>query len=93
MLDKISERRAAMQYEAIRGFYVHFSIYVLVGLVLVLVNVLFSEKMWAHFALGGWGAGILAHAYCAFVTTPKRLATWEAAALARAQASSAPSAP
>ena len=86
MLDKISEARAAKQYAAIRGFYIHCFVYVLVGLFLVLINVLSGDKMWVHWAIGGWGIGILAHAYGAFVATPKRLATWEADALSRAKA-------
>ena len=83
-LDKIAEARAAKQYSAIRGFYIHCFVYVLVSLLLVLINVLTGDKMWAHWAIGGWGIGILAHAYAAFISTPKRLAAWEAAALARA---------
>jgi 2TM domain len=81
MPDKISEARAAKQYAAIRGFYIHCFIFVLVSLLLVLINVLSGDKMWAHWAIGGWGIGVLAHAYGAFVKTPKSLADWEAKAL------------
>ena len=84
-LDKIAEARAAKQYGAIRGFYIHCFVYVVVSLFLVLINVLVGEKMWAQWAIGGWGIGILAHAYAAFIATPKRLAAWEADALMRAQ--------
>ena len=80
-LDKISNARAAKQYHAIRGFYIHCFVYVLVSLLLVLINVLTGGKMWAQWAIGGWGIGVLAHAYGAFVATPRRLAAWEAKAL------------
>jgi 2TM domain len=89
MLDDISNERAAKQYAAIRGFYIHCFVYVLVSLLLVLLNVLGSGPMWAHWPILGWGIGILAHAYGAFVATPKRLAAWEVAALARAKRGSA----
>jgi 2TM domain len=88
-LDQISDQRAARQYAAIKGFYIHCLVYVLVSLLLVLLNVLGSGPMWAHWPIMGWGIGILGHAYAAFVATPKRLADWEAKALARAKRSSA----
>lgn len=82
-LDKISEARAARQYAAIRGFYIHCFVFVLVSLLLVLINVLGGGKMWAQYAIGGWGIGVLAHAYLAFVAAPKRLAAWEADKMAQ----------
>ncbi len=85
-LDKIAEARAAKQYKAIRGFYIHCFVYVLVGLLLVLVNVLTGGKMWAQWPIIGWGIGIAAHAYAAFVASPKHLAAWEAQAIERAKA-------
>ena len=85
-LDKIAETRAAKQFSAIRGFYIHCFVYVLVSLGLVLINVLTGGKMWAHWAIIGWGIGILGHAYGAFVATPKRLALWETEAIALVKA-------
>ena len=84
-LDKIAESRAAKQYGAIRGFYIHCFVYVVVSLFLVLINVLSAGTMWAQWPILGWGIGILGHAYGAFVATPKRLAKWEAKALAKAK--------
>lgn len=81
--DKIADARAAKQYAAIRGFYIHCFVYVLVSLLLVLINVLTGGNMWAHWAIGGWGIGVLAHAYSAFVRTPRYLAEWEAEAIKR----------
>ena len=85
-LDKIAETRADKQYQAFRGFYIHCFVYVLVGLLLVLVNVLTGGKMWAQWPIIGWGIGILFHAYAAFVASPRKLAVWEAQAIARAKA-------
>ena len=57
----------------------------MVSLFLVLINVLTGGTMWAQWPIMGWGIGILGHAYGAFVATPKRLAKWEAQALAQAK--------
>ena len=84
-LDKIAEARAAKQFKAIRGFYIHCFVYVLVALLLVLVNVLTGGKMWAQWPIIGWGIGVVAHAYMAFVASPKHLAAWEALAIERAK--------
>ena len=84
-LDRISEARAAKQYEKIKGFYIHCFIYVFVCLLLVLVNVLKATEMWAQWPILGWGAGVAYHAYCAFITTPKNLAKWEATQLEEAR--------
>ncbi|MEQ1576392.1 MAG: 2TM domain-containing protein [Hyphomicrobium sp.] len=88
-LDKIAEARAAKQFSAIRGFYIHCFVFVLVSLGLVLINVLTAGKMWAHWAIAGWGLGVIGHAYGAFVATPKRLAAWEAKALEQAKSGKA----
>ena len=85
-LDRIAEARAAKQYKAIRGFYIHCFVYVIVGLLLVLINVLTGDKMWAQWPIIGWGIGVLGHAYGAFVIAPKRLAAWEANKIAQAKA-------
>lgn len=85
-LDRIAEARAAKQYKAISGFYIHCFVYVIVGLLLVLINVLTGGDMWAQWPIIGWGIGVLGHAYGAFVIAPKRLASWEAKKIAQAKA-------
>jgi hypothetical protein len=82
MIDKIHDIRAKKEYEAIKGFYIHFLIYVCVNLLLVAINVISGGAMWAQWPLLGWGIGILAHGYSAFVKTPQQLAVWEAEQLA-----------
>ncbi len=84
-LDRISDARAAKQYAAFKGFYIHCFIYVLVCLLLVLINVLSAKPMWAQWPIIGWGIGVAFHAYGAFVKTPKELAKWESQQLARAK--------
>ena len=44
------------------GFFFHFSSYVLVNLILIAVNLIFTpDKLWFYWPLLGWGIGILAH--------------------------------
>lgn len=88
-LDKIAEARATKQYRAIRGFYIHCFVYVIVGLFLVLINVLMGGDMWVQWPIAGWGIGVLGHAYGAFVVAPRRLAVWEAKKIAQAKAEAA----
>ena len=44
------------------GFFFHFSAYVLVNIILIAVNLIFTpDKLWFYWPLLGWGIGILAH--------------------------------
>jgi len=51
------------------GFFFHFSAYVLVNLILIAVNLIFTpDKLWFYWPLLGWGVGIAAHAASVFGT-------------------------
>jgi peptidoglycan biosynthesis protein MviN/MurJ (putative lipid II flippase) len=44
------------------GFFYHFSSYVIVNLILIAVNLLFTpQHIWFFWPLLGWGIGLLAH--------------------------------
>lgn len=50
-----------------RGFVVHLFVYVAVNLVLLAVNLIYTPHVWWFFwPMLGWGAGVIAHAWCAF---------------------------
>jgi hypothetical protein len=50
-----------------RGFYVHFTVFVLVNTLLILINLLFSPGvLWFIFPLFGWGIGLAFHFLGAF---------------------------
>lgn len=78
-IEEIKETRAREEYAAIRAFYIHFLIYAAVIGLLVVINFLIGGKFWSQWPALGWGIGVLAHGYGAFVTKPKQLAAWEAA--------------
>ncbi len=69
--------RARKQFEAIRGFYIHFMVFVPVVLLIAALDAMRSgTDAWPFVALG-WGIGVVFHGYAAFVATPRRLAQWE----------------
>ena len=63
--------------EALKGFYVHLTVYVLVNLSLFLRNIISSpDNLWFYWPLMGWGIAIALHAFSVF--GPGRLgAEWE----------------
>ncbi len=56
-------RRAKRRVEALKGFYIHGAVYVLVNAVLVVINLTTStDYLWFVWPLLGWGAGLAGHA-------------------------------
>ena len=65
-LIKEAEKRA----EEKLGFYIHFTIYLAVNVMLFFIWLLATKGFpWFLFPLGGWGIGILFHFLSAFVFT------------------------
>lgn len=59
--------RARERAEAKQGFYVHLTIYAIVGALLVAIDVSASSgSSWAQWPLMGWGIGLLFHALSVF---------------------------
>lgn len=66
-MDDIAYRRAKARVEARLGFYRHATVYVLVNLFLVILNLTRSpEHLWFGWPMFGWGIGLLAHGYNVF---------------------------
>ena len=63
--------RAKERVEAIKGFYVHATVYVLVNLGLFAINALTgglsAGVWWFYWPLIGWGIGLTAHAASVFL--------------------------
>jgi len=69
--------RARQHVKALRGFYIHFGIYLLVNAGLVVVNLLTSPgELWFYWPLLGWGIGVAVHAFAVFAHGPFG-AEWE----------------
>jgi hypothetical protein len=52
--------------QAVKGFYVHASAYVLVNVALFVINLLVGGGWWFYWPLIGWGIGLGVHALSVF---------------------------
>lgn len=67
MDDQSRYESAKKRVEEIKGFYVHFAIYILVNAGLFILNVMTdSYQYWFKWPLFGWGIGVAAHAISVF---------------------------
>lgn len=63
---------------ALKGFYIHLSVFVLVMVGLAVINLLTGPPWWMLWALLGWGIGVLAHGLAVSTRTSRAVADWEA---------------
>ena len=67
MDEQVRYERARKRVEDIKGFYTHLTVYVLVNLGLLTLNLLTSPNaLWFYWPLLGWGIGVAAHAASVF---------------------------
>jgi hypothetical protein len=60
-------KRAKERVEEIKGFYIHFFVYVLVNFALFLLNIITSpDALWFYWPLIGWGIGLFIHGFTVF---------------------------
>lgn len=65
--DEKREKEAFDHVRGLRGFYLHCFRYVLVNLVLAAINLIQSPgRWWVLWVMGGWGIGLLLHAFRVF---------------------------
>jgi uncharacterized membrane protein YecN with MAPEG domain len=69
--------RAKRQVAAIKGFYIHLFVFVIVLLGLLVANLATGGPWWVHWVLFGWGIGVVAHAIAVSGRTSKAIADWE----------------
>ena len=52
-------QKAKERVEAIKGFYIHLTVYVVVNLILFSINMIVSpDSLWFFWPLMGWGIGV-----------------------------------
>lgn len=69
-------QKAKKRVEAKIGFYIHFSIYIGVSILLIIINLTTStDVLWSKYPIMGWGIGVLFHALGVFVFSGKSLLT------------------
>ena len=64
--DQQRYERARKRVEAIKGFYIHAAVFVLVNIGLLVINLLTGGPWWFFWPLIGWGIGLGAHALGVF---------------------------
>jgi sensor histidine kinase YesM len=69
--------RAKKRVEDLKGFYIHFAIYLLMIPVFIYLNMRSTGFPWAIFPIIGWGAGISGHAMEVFNYNPFLGKNWE----------------
>jgi hypothetical protein len=75
--DHARRERARRRVAAIKGFYIHFFVFVLVVAGLVVINWLTGGPWWALGVFLAWGIGVLAHGLAAMGRLSGALANWE----------------
>jgi hypothetical protein len=76
--DEVKYQRAQKRVEAIRGFYIHLGVYLLVNVCLFLINITTSPgEFWFYWVLLGWGIGVAAHAFSVFGANRMLGPDWE----------------
>ena len=69
---------AKRQVGAVKGFYIHFAVFVLVMAVLLAANASVGTRWWVQWPFLGWGIGVLGHAFAVFGQSPVAVSRWEA---------------
>jgi len=70
--------KARRRVRGIRGFYIHVAVFVAVNIVLHVINVVTTPKVyWAFWPLLGWGIGLLAHGLATYRWMPFLGKDWE----------------
>ncbi|MBX2828824.1 MAG: 2TM domain-containing protein [Flavobacteriaceae bacterium] len=69
--------RAKKKVEELKGFYIHFAIYLIMVPVFIYLNYISTGFPWALFPIIGWGAGVGGHAMEVFGYNPLLGKSWE----------------
>ena len=71
-------QKAKEKVAALKVFYVHISVYVIVNLGIFLINMIVSpDGLWFFWPLMGWGLAVVIHALSVFGFGPGFGADWE----------------
>jgi hypothetical protein len=64
---EIKYQKTKERVEAIKGFYIHLTVYVVVNLILFSINMIVTpDSLWFFWPLMGWGIAIVRHALRVF---------------------------
>jgi len=75
---EIKYQKAKKRVNALKGFYIHLTVYVVVNLMLFSINMIVSpDSLWFFWPLMGWGIGLAFHALSVFVFGRGFSSDWE----------------
>ncbi len=73
-----SYRRAKARVEAVRGFFIHLTIYLIINAFLLGLNLITTpDHLWFYWPLLGWGAGVAINGFVVFGVSSSWGARWE----------------
>jgi len=76
--EEIKYQKAKERVEAIKGFYTHLIVYIVVNLMLYSINMIASpDSLWFFWPLMGWGIAVALHALSVFGPSLGFGADWE----------------
>jgi len=75
--DREKFARAKRQVEAIKGFYIHLVVFVLVLALLTVIDYVTGSPWWVQWVFFGWGVGVVGHAVGVYGRLPKMFEDWE----------------
>ncbi|TDP02336.1 2TM domain-containing protein [Flavobacterium sp. 245] len=71
-------QKAQKKVKEIKGFYEHLTVFILVTVILIVINLLTSpEYLWFVWCIMGWGIGVVIHGLKAFEISPAFSKEWE----------------
>jgi hypothetical protein len=71
-------RHARARVQALKSFYIHAAVYVLVNIMLFVIDAADGSNWWFYWPLLGWGIGLAAHGFAVFAMGGVFGADWEA---------------
>lgn len=77
MNDTLSAKEARRRARALREFYAHLTVYVIMNVLFFTIDVLTPGKMWFYWPLIGWGIGIAFHGVSVFASSRLFGEEWE----------------
>lgn len=69
--------RARRRVAALKGFYIHLFVFVLVVAALAVTNVSTGGPWWVLWVFFGWGIGVLAHGLAVLAQSSRAVTDWE----------------
>jgi fatty acid desaturase len=69
--------RAKRRVEAVKGFYIHLAVFVLVVAGLLLINLATGQPWWVLWVFLGWGLGVLTHGIAVSDRAHRAMTAWE----------------